>query len=406
MAKKIIFLTLMIVAGGTAFFVFKGKTMEIDFGKNGGAVVKVVDGVKVLEKEKPRPLLNSPENIRALYVTSWVAATPSILKNVFKASEGTKVNAFVVDIKDYSGYVAYNSSIPEVLKYEAEDLRIKDLAELVFSMHEKNIYAIARIAVFQDPRLAKARPDLAIKDSKGKVWADNKGLSWVDPASEEVWKYNSAIAKEALDYGFDEINFDYVRFPTDGNGIDTLSFPFFKKEDTKSEAIKKFFEYMRSDLAGAKISVDVFGQTTVADGDFGIGQTIEDAYDNFDFIAPMVYPSHFYTGFMGYKNPAAYPYEVIKYSMESALLKLAKHEASSLGRQVTATTTLASLPEESRERIIKKMRPWIQDFDLGSVYTVEMVKKEMEGIKDAGLRDSWMVWNPKNDYKRDVFLEE
>ena len=129
----------MIVAGGTAFFVFKGKTMEIDFGKNGGAVVKVVDGVKVLEKEKPRPLLNSPENIRALYVTSWVAATPSILKNVFKASEGTKVNAFVVDIKDYSGYVAYNSSIPEVLKYEAEDLRIKDLAELVFSMHEKNI---------------------------------------------------------------------------------------------------------------------------------------------------------------------------------------------------------------------------------------------------------------------------
>jgi len=142
----------------------------------------------------------------------------------------------------------------------------------------------------------------------------------------------------------------------------------------------------------------------VAAGDFGVGQIIEDAYDNFDFIAPMIYPSHFYTGFMGYKNPAAYPYEVIKYSMESALEKLVKHEAQNLGMPVTATTTLYSLPSFNREKITKKLRPWLQDFDLGSVYTVEMVKQEMKALEDAGFKNSWMIWNPKNDYRRGIFI--
>jgi len=249
MVKKIFFLIFMVAAGATVFFIFRGRTMEIDFSDSGVAIAKDTYGKKSLEKEKPHPLLNPPEDVRALYVTSWVAATPSLLSEIFKVSEGTDVNAFVVDIKDYSGYVAYDSFLEEVKKYGAVDVRIKDLSELVSLMHKKNIYAIARIAVFQDPRLAKARPDLAIKDLKGKVWADNKGLSWVDPASEEVWNYNLAIAKEALSYGFDEVNFDYVRFPTDGSGIDTLSFPFFKKtEELKSNVIKKFFEYVRKDL--------------------------------------------------------------------------------------------------------------------------------------------------------------
>ena len=187
---------------------------------------------------------------------------------------------------------------------------------------------IGRIAVFEDPQYSKARSDLAIYNttktsdlSKPVLWKDNNGLSWMDPASKDVWDYNISLAKDALNnHGFDEVNFDYVRFPSDGNA-DDMGFPAWNEKTLMSDVIKNFFHYLRTNLPNEKISVDLFGQTTVSKNDMGIGQVIENAFENFDYVAPMVYPSHFINGFIGFANPADHPYEVIKYSLDGAVAK-------------------------------------------------------------------------------------
>ncbi len=402
MIRRIVFWVLILGAAGAAFFVWGGRTENLRMEQNGTAMTE--EQIKAIEEAKyQKPLPNPPENIKAIYITSWVAGTPKVFDPAVKIVGETEVNALVIDIKDYSGYVAYRSDLADVKKYQAEEEKIKDFDGLVRRLHKEGIYIIARMAVFQDPRLAKARPEWAVKNAKGEVWKDGKGLSWMDLASKEVWDYNIAIAKDALGRGVDEVNFDYVRFPSDGEGVEKLVYPVWDNKEEKHLVIRRFFAYLREQLPAAKISADVFGQTTVDSGDVGIGQKIEDAYDYFDYVAPMVYPSHFHEDFIGYKNPGAHPYEVVKYALESGLNKIARHEWELDGNKVTATTTVNSLPMEKKFMVLKKIRPWLQDFDLGAVYTAEMVQKQMQAVRDAGLPDTWMIWNWKNDYRKEIF---
>ena len=139
---------------------------------------------------------------------------------------------------------------------------------------------------------------------------DKSGLSWIDPAAKESWDYNIDIAKDALNKGFDELNFDYVRFPSDGN-LKDMSFPFWDEETPKHLIIRQFFKYLRQELSDAKISIDLFGLSTVSSDDLGVGQVIEDAFEYSDYVCPMVYSSHYAYGFIGFENPAEYPYEVV-----------------------------------------------------------------------------------------------
>ncbi len=176
---------------------------------------------------------NPPEEIKALYLTGWSAGNAKKMEEIIGLISEEKLNAAIIDIKDYSGYVSYQSGVEEVLRYEAERIMIDDIDALIKKLHDNNIYAIARITVFQDPVLAKARPDLAIKNkATGGIWKDNKGLAWIDPASTEAWDYIIKIAREASGKGFDEINFDYVRFPSDGS-LKNMSFPFYKEEEKR-----------------------------------------------------------------------------------------------------------------------------------------------------------------------------
>ena len=212
-----------------------------------------------------------------------------------------------------------------------------------------------------------------MKNPNGTLWKDAGGAYWIDPDNHEAWKYLVAIAKQGYDVGFDEINFDYVRFPSDGIGNAVFNLP---ASTTKAEAITSFFSYLHDQLAplGIPISADIFGQVTSDPGDMGIGQHFENVLPYFNFVDPMVYPSHYIDGFDGYQNPAEHPYEIIKFAMDYAV-----------ARSVAASSTPS------------KVRPWLQGFDLGAVYTPTMLKAQMQATADSGL-GSWLVWNAGSVY--------
>lgn len=342
--------------------------------------------VKDADIEKQSKLVNPPTVIKGVYMTSWVGGYAAIRDKVIKLIDTTELNAVVLDVKDSTGIIGYETDVPDVKKYNTQEKRMPKINSFIKELHDKNIYVIGRLAVFEDPAFAKARPDLAIKDSKtGKVWKDKNNLSWVDPTSQEVWDYNIAVAEDALSRGFDEINFDYIRFPTDGN-LDVLSYPFYQGETLKADEIEKFFSYLDEHLhknPEVKISADLFGLSTVYRDDMGIGQLLENALAHFDYVDPMVYPSHYGAGFLGYKSPASYPYEVVKYSLDQGMARL---QASTFRG---------------------KLRPWLQDFNLlGIKYHAKEVRAQIQATYDAGITDGWLVWNAGNVYTTDAFLPQ
>lgn len=337
--------------------------------------------------ENQKPLAAPPEIIKAVYATGWSAGSRAKLNYLIDLIKTTELNAIVIDVKDYSGYILYDIQNEQVKKYRAKQVSIPKINSVIKRLHDDGIYVIARITVFQDPRLALARPDLAVQNNQTKTtWHDRKGLAWIDPASQEAQDYNIAIAKDAAARGFDELNFDYIRFPSDGN-LEVMEFPFYNSTTTlQKTVIKNFFKYMRKELAGTPISADLFGLTTVNNDDLGIGQSFIDAIRYFDAVAPMVYPSHYANGFIGYKNPADYPYEVIKYSMEKALDKYSR------------------LDSATNSKPLAKLRPWLQDFDLGADYDTAKVKDEIRAVDETVGKtkyfDGWMLWNPSNVYTK------
>ncbi len=332
-----------------------------------------------------------PEEIKSVYLTSWSANTEGYLKYVIDLAERTEINAVVIDIKDWSGYVFYDTSVKEAEEYGAEKIFLSDIEKLIERFHNHNIAVIARIVVFQDPVLAAADPSLAIKSkekteesNEDNFWLDKNGLAWVDPSSEKAWDYNIKIAKDAFEKGFDEVNFDYIRFPSDGDLKDMI-FPFFDKKTAKHIVIGGFFEHLREELKGERISVDLFGLTTMSYNDLGVGQIIEDAFLYFDFVCPMVYPSHFAFGFEGLEDPEKEPYKVVFETMKKAKKRL------KLSGQKKA-----------------KLRPWLQDFDLKVDYDEKMVREQIEAVYDALGDDfsGFMLWSSDNIYTEKALKPE
>jgi len=368
--------------------------------------------------ERQAQLTNPPLVVKGVYATGWSAGSKKKMASLIGLIDRTELNAIVIDIKDYSGYVSYKTGIPEVEASGAEkELRIIAPHTIIKTFHDKGIYVIGRVSVFQDPILARARPELAMQDrTTGTQWKDHKGIMWMDPASEDVWRYNVAIARDALSRGFDEINFDYVRFASDG-ALSNIVYPFWQEKISKRNVIKKFFEFVRKELPEGKISADLFGLATVDPRDLGIGQVIEDGYENFDYVSPMIYPSHYATGFLGYKNPASFPYEVVWHSMDIALTRVRQEWNKPLIAVPLATSSLLAsvatpvVPEV--KPFTAKLRPWLQDFNLGATYTAELVRAQIRATEEAlgGARGAnhyagWLLWNPSNVYTESALLSE
>ncbi len=331
--------------------------------------------------------VSTPKTVKGIYMTSWVASSENLRGNLTKLLDDTELNTVVIDIKDYSGKIVFPVTDQKLKDFGSEDVRVKDMQDFIESLHKKGIYVIGRIAVFQDAYFVKHRPDLAVKNSAGTaVWKDRKGISWIDAGSQEYWDYIILLAEESRKIGFDEINFDYVRFPSDGNMKD-ISFPH-STSTPKSEVLRNFFDYLHSHLEGSglKTSADLFGMVTTAQDDMGIGQVLENALPYFDYIDPMVYPSHYPPTFDGFKLPEAHPYEIVHTAMESAVTR-AENLASTTGKNVAV------------------LRPWLQDFGLKMDYGPAEVRAQIKATNDVGL-SSWILWSASNKYTRGALNTE
>ena len=319
--------------------------------------------------------IKTPEPLKAIYMSACVAGTPSWRTKLANMINITELNAVVVDVKDYTGTISYYPTDPKLDEVHGVGCRVKDMKAFVASLHEKGIYVIGRITTFQDPAYTKAHPELAVKRaSDGGVWKDRKGLSFIDVSAKPYWDYIALLARDTYAQGFDEINFDYIRFPSDGNMKD-IAYTWTGKM-AKSVALEKFFAYLEENVkpVGAVISADLFGMTTTNTDDLNIGQVLEPALRHFDYVAPMVYPSHYPAHFNGWLNPNDHVYDVVNYSMSHAV-----------ARAKAATTTPL------------KLRPWLQDFDYGGNYGPVEVRAQIRATYDAGLT-SWMLWDPGNKY--------
>ncbi len=359
-------------------------------------------------------LTNPPEKIKAVYATGWSAGSASAIERLIKLIDETELNAIVIDVKDYSGFLSYEMDNLVAKDSGAfKELRIAKPNTLIKKLHDKGIYVIARVSVFQDSVLSKAHPEWALQNSLTTgAWVDKKGIRWMDASARPVWNYTVDIAKDALARGFDEINFDYIRFPSDGK-LDQIKYPAWDGVKEKNLVIKDFFAYLRKNLGEAKLSADLFGLVTIDHTDLGIGQIVEDAFPYFDYIAPMVYPSHYASGVFGYKNPADHPYEVIRESLLSLNSKIKNFDSGFFAQNATGTkmagstsTLVASISNTIPKQNLKrraKIRPWLQDFDLGATYTGEMVRAQITASDEMG-SSGWMLWDPKNVYTRSALL--
>ncbi|HRH26094.1 MAG TPA: putative glycoside hydrolase [Candidatus Paceibacterota bacterium] len=336
------------------------------------------------EKKKVISRIPTPEAVKAIYITNWVAGTKHLRDPLIKLVEDTEINAVVIDIKDYTGKIGFIPNDPDLLATGAGEARIADIDALIQELHNKGIYVIGRLSVFQDSYMVKAEPEWAVKKSSdtSAVWKDYKGVSWLDAGDERVWNYATKIALESWNRGFDEINLDYIRFPSDGNMKD-IYFPA-SEGKIKQDVLESFLKHISGELKkeNIPISVDLFGMVTTNTDDLGIGQVLEKALPYVDYVAPMVYPSHYPATWNGLANPAEHPYEVIKISMSRAM-----ERAVAMGISTD------------------KLRPWLQDFDLGADYTADMVRAQIKATNDIGL-DSWMIWNASNKYTNGAYLPE
>lgn len=350
--------------------------------------------------------VQTPEAVKAIYMTACVASTPSFREKLVNIADTTEVNSIIIDIKDYSGTIAFNAVDPLLKDNAGKGCRTTDLEKFIARLHEKNIYTIARITVFQDPYYAKLHPELAVlKKSDGTVWKDFKGLSFIDVSAKPYWEYIVALGKEAYAMGFDELNFDYIRFPSDGPMKD-VDYSW-GHGMSKAEALEHFFAYLHGALSptGAKLSADLFGMTATNNDDLNIGQVLERALPYFDYISPMVYPSHYPPNFNGWKNPNEHVYDVVHYSMSRAAERAVATTTPvlHLGAQRIGTSTPALYTKEAYSK--NKLRPWLQDFSYGGVYGATEVRAQIQATYDSGL-NSWFLWDPKNLYTRGALKVE
>lgn len=316
-----------------------------------------------------------PFRPKALYLSLYGIGSTVIRQAALKLIHDANLNALVIDVKGDRGLIAYHSAVPLAAAVGAQRVTtIPDLPALLQSLHEAGIYAIARIVVFKDDLLATARPDLAIKLQGGRLFRDRENLAWTDPTLREVRDYDIEVAVEAARAGFDEIQFDYLRFPDTPNGTSFLK-P--TTQATRLEAIGAFLAEARRKLApfNTYVAADIFGYVCWNLNDTGIGQRLEEILPLVDYISPMLYPSGFQSGIPGYPNPVEHPYEIVRYSLERARARLGVAPV--------------------------RFRPWLQAFKDYAfdrrTFDANEVAAQIRAATDFG-SDGWMLWNPRNLY--------
>jgi hypothetical protein len=335
----------------------------------------------------PEPLFNAPPPpppIKALYVNAWAFGSPK-LWHLVRLADSTEINAFVVDVKDDTGCLLYDSQVQVARQIGATRcVRTRDARARLDTLRRHDIYAIARIVVAKDPLLAERRPQWSVQQRDvGGLWRDRIGSAWVDAYNDSVWIYAAQLAEEAVHMGFDEVQFDYVRFPDEPkDALANAVFPSRRPGETQRAAVRGSVAMLtrRLEPLGVPVTFDIFGLTASATTDLGIGQVWEDFSSVADVVLPMVYPSHYYRGAYGYERPNANPYAIVKNALREAIER--------------------SRPEAKAAAI----RPFLQAFTLGRRlprYTPHEIREQIRAAEELGI-ESWVLWNPRSVYQRDA----
>jgi hypothetical protein len=327
---------------------------------------------KPAAKPKPKVALLTPralpEEVRGIHVTMALASLDGKIAEYLKLVD-KGMNAMELDIKDENGEIGFlPSSVPLAREVGAAKPYYKP-REAARLAHRKGVYLIGRVVVFEDPVLAAGKPELAIKNKDGSVWRNQAGLGWTNPYDKRVWDYNVSIAEVAARAGFDEIQFDYVRFPTDGD-VDAIVYPG-KTTTPPGWVIAEFAHYatMRLKPLGVRVSTDLFG--LAATRDLGIGQIPRRLAKYVDAIYPMVYPSHFGPGEYGLEEPNDAPGATVEWSLSDFRQELKKGKA--------------------------ELIPWLQDFSYGRTYKLADVRAQIDAARLMGAR-GYLLWNPLGIY--------
>ena len=362
----------------------EGRFSIQPIGPEGTVLVKTpgYERKRVTVTAAPVTVRLAPRAVKSAYLTYYGVGDKGIRERVVGLLGRTELNSVVIDVKGDRGLIPYRTEVPLALEAGAQGpVMIRDFDAMLAELKARGVYTIARIVSFKDNVLANHRPDLAIIDTRtGKPWIDNEKLAWVDPTREEVWTYLIAVAREAALKGFDEIQFDYVRFPTDGR-LSAAKYSRPNNQAVRLETIAGFLARARRELGptGVFLAADVFGYTAFNDNDTDIGQRIEELVPHLDYICPMVYPSGYHKGIPGVKVAVANPYEIVKESV----------------RLIRKRSTHATV----------QVRPWLQDFrDYAfdrRVFGPREVRAQIKGAQDAGAI-GFMLWNPRNDYTADA----
>jgi len=320
------------------------------------------------------------QGVYGLYCSGFAAGSEKMFSDIVEIIDRTYLNAVVIDVKGDSGRLSYKSEVPLARKYGSGQAKIKDIAGLIRTLKDRHIIAIARIVAFKDQWMAEKNQAWAVRDIDGGVWKDRKGAAWIDPYNRKYWDYLVEIAEEAVRHGFVEIQFDYVRFTSDGD-TSRCVYPA-RTRTSKQDLIAQFLEYASRRLrpSGVKVSADIFGLATSTPGDMGIGQNLEKIAHNTDIVCPMVYPSHYGAGNLGIADPDRNPYRTVFRGVSDGMARL---DAAGLKTV---------------------MRPWLQAFSIKNRYGKAQIADQVRATIDAGARE-WLFWNAGCVYKLEWFQE-
>lgn len=339
------------------------------------------------QKQDTEPAKGEPVKVKGIYLTAHTAGSEKRMDEIIEKIDETELNAVVIDFKDDQGRITCAVDSPLINEIGASQVYIEDMPALMKKLKDHKIYTIARVVAFRDPYLAEKKPEWCMKLADGSLFRDSQGLAWINPYKQEVWEYLAEVGEKAAECGFDEVQFDYIRFCTE-RGVDQVVFEESDRQGrSKTDAVTQFTKYIYEKLSSkAYISADVFGGVISSrqDGE-AVGQLYGEMAKCLDYICPMIYPSHYSDGYFGIDHPDMEPYATIKAALRGSAAELKKYRTEN-GRQAT-------------------VRSWLQDFTASYLdhhieYGKDQIRAQIQAVYDAGY-DEWILWNASSRYTWD-----
>ena len=346
--------------------------------------------LRIVDENNPALPGREAVKVRGIYISGPMAGSTELFQNILDSAAGTEINTVVIDFKDDQGRITCPVDSPVASEIGACRPYVQDMKELIASLKERGLYVIARVVAFRDPWLAEKKPEWSLHLADGSLYRDRQGMAWVDPYRKEVWDYLVEVGTEAKEAGFDEVQFDYIRFSTEGTMRDVVFDEAVTGGRRKTDVITEFVKYAYENLAsqGLFVSADVFGTIIGSDIDAqAVGQVYTEMAKHLDYICPMIYPSHYGPGNFGLEHPDTMPYETVLEALKKS--QMVMDQAAEADGHVSSQAIV---------------RPWLQDFTASYLgegnyipYGYNEVQRQIQAVKDAGY-DEWMLWSAANRY--------